>query len=367
MTRSYTRRIFFSAWLLFWLLLVAVSVQDYWRNGGAAVWQPVLWETSSSLVAGCLLLWQRRRTRCHDDWLASPKRWFALQLLWLPFNCALFVPLTFGLRHVVYALVGQTYHHQAWPGLFVYEAVKVSLLFAIFSVVLFGFLSYKQLLQEKERAQQANLLLQQAQLQQLTQQMQPHFLFNALNTISSLIYSGPDQADATLIQLADVLRATLDLNGQQEVDLATELRLLRAYAALMSARFVDRVGIRWEIDESVLACRVPVMSLQPLLENIFKHTVEQTRQTTQITVRVARKAAPEDSAVPGQPQLCLQLRDDQGQLRAEEGMGIGLKNLRQRLLVLYGAAGRLSLTQLAPAGVCAELILPWRDDAHPDR
>lgn len=358
MSDAQTRRIFGAAWGLFWLLLIAIGVQEYAREGGNAYWQPVLWESSSALVAGGLLLLQRRVMRRHDALLATPRRWFLWQFCWLPFNCTVFVLLVFGLRHGVYGLLGQEYHHSAWLPLFMYEAIKVSLLFAIFNVVMFGFLSWRQLLQEKERAQQAHLLLQQAQLQQLTQQMQPHFLFNALNTIASLIYTDPDQADATLIQLADFLRATLQLGGRQQVPLRTELHLLRAYAALMLARFGERVSMDWQVDDAVLDCAVPVMSLQPLLENIFKHTVEQHRQKTAITIRI------QPSKDGG---LQLQLADDLGRLPSTTRSGVGLNNLRQRLQVLYGDGASLQLTQLEPAGVLAELHLPWNTDADTDR
>lgn len=381
---SRTKLIFFLAWVLLWLLLVAVGVQEYWREGGRAFWQPVLWESTSVLVAGLLVLLQRRFTRPRDALLATPKRWFALQFAWLPFNCIAFVLLNFGLRHAIYAVLGQTYHHQAWLPLFWYESIKVSLLFAMANVVMFGVLSWRQLLQEQSRMHAANELLRQARLQQLTQQMQPHFLFNALNTISSLMYSDVDKADAVLMQLADVLRATLAVSEQQQVPLATELHLLKGYASLMCERFIDRVSIDWQIDQAAMQVQVPVMSLQPLLENIFKHTVEKSRQPTRIRISVARVECDADVAdVAGAAGwLCLTLEDDRGHLSPSApaadgavgvagasgaGGGIGLKNVRARLQVLHQDQASLSLTQLAPSGVRAELRLPWSYNAHPDR
>ncbi|MEN9864639.1 MAG: hypothetical protein RL748_229 [Pseudomonadota bacterium] len=361
MTDSRTRFVFGLAWLLLWLLLVAVAEQEYWREGGQAWWPPLVWETTSVLVSGALLLLQRHLTRKHDVLLSHPKRWFARQFMWLPFNCIAFVPLTFGLRHGIYALLGESYQHQAWPALFLYESIKVSLLFSMVNVVVFGTLSWQQLLQEKLRVQAANQLLRQAQLQQLTQQMQPHFLFNALNTISSLMYSNVEKADAILLQLADVLRATLAMSEQQQVPLADELRLLKGYAALMCERFIDRVQIEWQIDEAALRQPVPVMSLQPLLENIFKHTVETSRQPACIRVQVMRAGG----------QLCLIVQDDQGMLlpAAPHGTsgGIGLKNLRERLAALYPDQASLTLSQCQPRGVRAEIRLPWSEHARSDR
>ena len=340
------------AWLLFWALMISTAVQDYLRSGGLQLWQPVLWESSSGLVSTLLMLLQRRSTRRYDHLLPTPRRWFARQLPWLGVFWVVFVPLAFGIRHGVYALMDQAYDHVPWPQTFFYEDMKITIFFCIFVAIMFGVLSYHALLDEKLRAERANASLRETQLLHLTQQMQPHFLFNALNTISSLMHSDVERADAMLIQLADVLRATLDAGDRHQVPLETELRLLRGYAALMSERFADRVHIKWRIDESLRPCLVPVMSLQPLLENIFKHTVERRRQPTAITI-----SARANSHTP--PQLVLRVEDDAGQLTAEEaGSGIGTRNLRERLAALYGSAASFELTQLSPAGVAAEIRLP---------
>ena len=343
------------AWLLFWLMMTATAVQDFQRSGHHTLWQPILWESSSALVATLLLLLQRRATRRYDGLLATPLRWFLRQALWLLLFWIAFVPLTFGLRHAVYTLVGARYQHEPWPETFLYEDVKITVFFCIFTAILFGVLSYQAMQNEKLAAERARSSLQQARLLQLTQQMQPHFLFNALNTISSLMHSDVERADALLIQLADVLRATLDTSEQHQVALELELRLLRGYAALMAERFADRVQIDWQIDAALLAHPVPVMSMQPLLENIFKHTVERRRAPTRITI----------SALRAQNTLVLRLADDSGNLAPESDAqsgsaagGIGLRNLRQRLSALYGDTATFTLTPLAPAGVQAEIRLP---------
>ena len=242
MSLNRTHATFGFAWLLFWMRMASVSVQDYYRNGdGNAVWQPILWESSSMVVATAMLLVQRHFTARHRHLLASPWRWFGVQALWLPFYWTLFTPLTFGIWHAVYALAGSTYTHRPWPELFLYESLKITVFIGLFTVIRFGILSYQALLEEKLRAERSNALLRQAQLQRLTQQMQPHFLFNALNTVSSLMHTDVEKADATLIRLADVLRATLDVSELHEAPLSTELRLVRGYAQVMQERYSDRV------------------------------------------------------------------------------------------------------------------------------
>lgn len=356
--RRRTRAAFLLAWLLFWLLMVAVGVQDYIQNEhGRDLWKPVLWESSSMLVATLLMLLQLRLTRRWQHLLAKPWRWFGVQALWLPYYWLLFTPLTFGIRHAVYALAGEAYSHRPAGELFVYESLKITVFIGLLTAVRFGVLSYQSLLQEKLRAEQATALLRQAQLQRLAQQMQPHFLFNALNTISSLMHSDVARADATLMELAGVLRATLDASDSHDSPLSAELALARAYAQVMLARFGERASIAWRIDEAALACRVPVMSLQPLLENSFKHAVEQRRGPTVITVTASVDAA----TLSRGARLRLCVADDSGQLAAppaERPAGIGLSNLRARLAMLHGDGASLDLEQLHPAGVRTSMVLP---------
>lgn len=351
MVSTRTRFVFLLAWLLFWTMMVSVAVQDYVRDDeGSSYWQPVLWETSSMLTVTALLFIQRHFTRPYDRLLAMPQRWFALQAAWLPMYWIAFVPIAFGIRHAVYQLAGHSYQHPPWPETFLYESIKLSVFVGMYYLILFGVLSYLELLQEKVRVERANALLRQAQLQRLAQQMQPHFLFNALNTISSLMHSNVERADATLVELAQVLRTTLDVSELHEAPLATELKLARGYARVMQERYVDRVAIEWDIDDAALACTLPVMSIQPLLENIFKHTVEQRREKTRIRIGARREGAA----------LVVWLEDDTGMLGFSRApaSGIGLRNLTERLEVLYGQGASLALSQLQPAGVRAELRVP---------
>jgi hypothetical protein len=362
--------VFISAWLLFWALMILVEVQDFIRNEHShALWKPLLWTGSSALVVTLFTLVQLYGTRDSDALLATPRRWFARQALWLPLYWIGFTPLAFGMRLAVYALVGETYGHDPWPQVFLYESMKISIFFGLFTAVRFGVQSYRALLDEKLRLEQAAALLRQAQLQRLAQQMQPHFLFNALNTISSLMHSDVELADATLGQLAEVLRATLALGDANEASLDFELRLARGYAGVMAARFDGRVTIAWDVDDALLGQPLPAMSLQPLLENVFKHTVEKRRGAVRVGVSAVREGG----------HMVLRVDDDAGTLLSPPSSidadaaaassavpagpgaptgGIGLANLRARLLALHGERASLSLAALDGGGVRAELRLP---------
>ena len=269
------------AWALFWLLMATVSVQDYLRNEGSHWWKPLLWEGTSCAVASVMLglLWHHAPR--HDGWLTRPARWFALQLRWLPLLAPLFVTAVYALRHTVYALLGQTYTHPAWGQVYLYECTKFSLFFMLFAAVVFGVRTHAALAEQRLRTQAA-------QLAQLTQQLEPHFLFNALNTIASTIHDKPDLADSLLTRLATLLRATTDLTRRPSCTLDEELRLVDGYAAIMCERFADRVSLRVDIEPDARACRVPTLAIQPLLENAFRHGVERSSEPTALTLRARR-------------------------------------------------------------------------------
>jgi hypothetical protein len=341
-------RVIHVAWCLFWALMVLIAVQDVRQNGGRALWQPVLSETSSALVISALWLVQRRTTARHDGLIARPWRWFLLQACWLPLYWIAFVPLVYAIRHGLYALAGAAYVHAPWTDLFLYEQLRLSLFIVLFTVITFGLLSYRRMLEETLRSERAAALLGQARLQQLAQQMQPHFLFNALNTISSLMHTDVAKADATLVELAALLRATLQAGKEAEAALDAEVALARAYTQVMAARFGERVRFTWDIGPDIGQVPLPAVSLQPLVENVFKHTVE--RQGGPVGIAV--------SAMRENGLLVLRIDDDRGTLAEGAAPGVGLANLRARLRSLYGEEAGLHLSQLAPAGVRAEMRVP---------
>src|SRR5690349_18074016 len=130
------------AWLLFWAMMVATAVQEFMRHEGSGpLWQPILWESSSMLVASLLLTMQRLGTRRYDGLLPTPAHWFARQAVWLPVWWILFTPLAFGIRHAVYAALGMEYRHEPWGETFLYENIKISIFVVIFTLITFGVLS----------------------------------------------------------------------------------------------------------------------------------------------------------------------------------------------------------------------------------
>jgi len=335
-------------WAAFWLIMFAVGVQESLWTGKLQVWKPLVDDGSSALAATVLAVIQIRRANRFDRLLNRPLHWFLHAWAWMPVQMVAYVASMYALRFAIYALAGDRYRHGPWGEVLAYEATSFVLFYTLFGAIHFGLRSYAAWVDERLIAEKQANLARQAQLAQLTQQLQPHFLFNALNTISSLIHSDPDAADTQLTHLAALLRAATDASRRPEQSLADELALLRAYADIMAQRFSDRVRIAWEVDTAAHACRVPTLGLQPLLENCFRHVVERRSALTHIAIRVEHRA----------DRLQIEIEDDGELQRLPEKRGVGLGNLEHRLQSLYGAQASLVLRLRQGGGLIAGMSLP---------
>jgi signal transduction histidine kinase len=206
------------------------------------------------------------------------------------------------------------------------------------------------------RAAELRGQLTEARLAALKMQLNPHFLFNTLNMISSHLHADPDRADTMISRLSDFLRGTLRHSDRQEVPLEQELLLLRPYLELMLARFEDRLSVEVQIAPETSDALVPHMLLQPLVENALAHGI--ARRTDPGRVRIASQRAGD--------RLRLLVEDNGpglggGSPDAVE-QGVGLKNTRQRLEALYGDDQQLRFEDAAgpDGGLRLTLELPWR-------
>ena len=337
-----------AVWAGFWLLMMAAETQRRHGSGFAALWHAFVQEGSSALVATVLLVVQWKLAGRLDHQLARPSRWFGVVLLLTLPLAFTFVPLVHGLRLGLYALAGSAYPHEPLSRVFFYETARFAIFYLLFCGLQFGARSYLAFSAARLQAEHERALAREAQLLQLAQQLQPHFLFNALNTVSALIHTAPDRADTLLTRLASLLRAASDVAHRPQQPLDEELRLLRAYADIMCERFTDRVHIDWDIDDAAHGCAVPTLALQPLLENCFRHVVEQRSQPTRIRV----------SARCADHRLRVTVQDDGGTLVQPVVFGVGLGNLEQRLRALHGDAASLALAAREGGGVTATLELP---------
>ena len=208
--------------------------------------------------------------------------------------------------------------------------------------------------QERERkALELAAGLAQAKLQALRMQLQPHFLFNTLNAISTLVHRDARAADEMIGNLSDFLRLTLETADQQEIPLRQELDFLDHYLAIEQVRFGERLRVSREIAPEALSALVPSLILQPLVENAIRHGLEPSRQAGLLTITASRA----EGAVR------LVVRDNGVGLKpapaAAGREGIGLANTRARLRELYGEAARLELKAGPEGGLAVEITLPF--------
>ena len=206
------------------------------------------------------------------------------------------------------------------------------------------------------RALQLEAGLAEARLQALSAQLQPHFLFNTLGAISTMVHRDPAGADAMLTQLAGLLRASL-LPGHHEVPLREELALLERYVAIMRVRYGPRLTLDVSVPEALGDVLVPPLLLQPLVENALEHGLDRRRGPGRVALRAERVGE----------RLRLEVLDDgpgpapgRGHGGAPAGRGVGLSNTRLRLEQLYGAEQRLELAQAPGAGARVTVELPAR-------
>jgi signal transduction histidine kinase len=207
----------------------------------------------------------------------------------------------------------------------------------------------------REREQAAARLeasLSEARLTALREQLQPHFLFNSLNAVSTLALRGDGQAvTQALSTLSDLLRMTLETRAQ-ELPLAEELAFLDRYLELQQLRFGDRLTVIRRIDDEVLDAAVPAMLIQPLVENALRHGLEREPGAGRVEIRAQREGR----------DLLIAVRDSGPGFhgRAQQREGIGLGNTRARLAALYPGAARLECGDAPGGGGETRITLPYR-------
>jgi two-component system, LytTR family, sensor kinase len=216
------------------------------------------------------------------------------------------------------------------------------------------FLRYQLRLEETQTLKAEAALLQarlaEAQLAVLRTQLNPHFLFNTLHAISSLVERDPRGVRRMIARLSELLRHTLEQSSEQEVPLDRELELLGRYLDIMEVRFQDRLNVTQRIDDDVRTALVPNLVLQPLVENALKHGVTAIDGPGHIEIAARRQG----------DTLVLSVRDNGPGPLSPKSSGLGLRNTTARLSQLYGDRQRFSLRAAPGGGTVAEVTLPYR-------
>jgi len=208
---------------------------------------------------------------------------------------------------------------------------------------------YRRYREDQEEKMRLNRALSEAKLHALRSQLNPHFLFNALNSVSCLVHNDPAAADRMLSNIANLLRLTLARDDSKEVRLLEEVEIAEEYLEIQKIRFGSRLKSEIDIADDVLEARVPNMLLQPLVENACIHGVARTRGECRLEIKARSEAG----------QLAVSIYNDGPPANPnwKSQPGIGLRNTLERLRLLYGANADLELANFG-AGVRLRLLLP---------
>ncbi len=229
---------------------------------------------------------------------------------------------------------------------------------ACWSGLYFGIKLYQQYQLQAQQTLAANAAAHQAQLKMLRYQLNPHFLFNTLNAISTLILDrNSEAANTTVTRLSDFLRYTLDNDPKNRVTLRKELEAIDLYLEIETVRFGDRLVVKQEIEIKALDALVPSLILQPLVENAIKYAITPREDGGQILI----------SANCSANTLSITVADDgpgiaKSGSRKARSTGVGLRNIRERLQQLYGDQQDFTLAPNHPSGLVATLNVPCEFD-----
>ena len=212
------------------------------------------------------------------------------------------------------------------------------------------------------RATRLETQLVQARLDALVGQLQPHFLFNTLHTISAFVLEDPKQANRMIARLSELLRQSFNRERGPLVTLEEELELLDHYVAIQEARFGDRLRVTFRVDPRAGSAVIPTLLLQPLVENAIRHGAVPNGGIAEVEIAATRAG----------DRLHLEVRDNGPgvtERKSENGSGLGIANTRARLQELYGPSYRFDLANTpAPAsGALATIEIPYSDHARDHR
>lgn len=286
------------------------------------LWESSLLKLATTMIVACYVLafgWRWLQNFLYYDWVKQS---------WQPEH----------LMDYVSGVMGSFYILLCWSGLY------------------FGIKYYQRLQDQTEQTLKATAAAHQAQLKMLRYQLNPHFLFNTLNAISTLILDGANEtANKAVSGLSDFLRYTLDNDPMSRVTLGSELQALDLYLEIEKVRFADRLIIEKSIEAGALGALVPSLILQPLIENAIKYAISPSEDggTLKISARVHHGM------------LIMQLADTGPGLgngvNSGKSCGVGLKNIRERLQQLYGDDQAFTLAPNEPTGLIATINIPFEE------
>ena len=232
------------------------------------------------------------------------------------------------------------------------------LIYGLIVIAIHAFFFYQSYQEEGRKASLLEARLAQSQLRALQMQLHPHFIFNALHSIGSLIFEDPQKASGMVARLGDFLRLTLEHSEDQMVTLRQELEFLRCYLEIEQVRFQDKLTVRIKTDPASLSARVPHLFLQPIVENAIRHGISPRSAPGRIDIEARRVSGALRVEIkddgPGMPTK----KDEASRARR----GTGVSNVRARLEQLYGNSYRLDFVNVSGGGLSVIIEIPFELD-----
>jgi two-component system, LytTR family, sensor kinase len=333
--------------LLFGLYLGVNQIIGLNGNKQFAAWKPLTWELTSVVIIFAMIPVVVRFERAFP--VDSKPRWrpLAAHALGSLVFCAVHVVFILALRKWVYSLAGETYNFDSLAWQSVYEYQKDLITYVTILVVIFAYRQFQVRRIGELRATELAAELSHARLEHLTAQIEPHFLFNALNAISNRMHEDVDAADRMISDLGSLLRAAYDTDNQVLVPLSSELQWLRGYAAMMMERFRGQLHFELHVPAGLDALKVPRLLLQPLVENALRHGLPQGRGTLRVDVE----------RLEGRLRYVVS-DDGVGVKDTQVQYGTGLSNVARRLELLFPGDHSFALCAREPKGSVATVSFP---------
>jgi two-component system, LytTR family, sensor kinase len=343
--------------LAFWTIVGLAFASQFYLSSLRAGW-PVTWEQAVFSSLGDWYVFALLSIPAIKLARAFPferRKWLAIGVIHL------LASILFSFAYIVLRAWVAQIHSLTSPAPLTFSRAFTPLLAKPFQYYLWVFwvimavshaFDYYQKYHDRElRASELEKSLAQARLQALQSQLNPHFLFNTLHTISALMHKDVEAADRMIMKLSELLRLALDNIDIHEVPLSQELEFLNRYLEIEKTRFRQRLTVEMQIAPETLCAEVPNLVLQPLVENAIRHGIERHARPGKIILRSQQRNG----------HLLLEVQDNgaglpEGKLSRE---GIGLSNTRNRLQQLYGSGQKFELQNVDSGGLLARVTIPF--------